>query len=80
MADYSNPNTRLTASKYAWEITFRGPVRNGIFQTQRVRGNYDTRPDDTVGSFLTSSIAWYSKVSKIPREDVAIASYSLREE
>ncbi|WP_445520462.1 hypothetical protein [Streptomyces sp. NEAU-174] len=81
MTDYSNPDTPLTARRYAWDATFtRGPVRHGTVTTQRIEGgSYDTQPGATVGSLLAGLTTWYSKEFKIPREDVAIVSYSLRE-
>ncbi|MEV0220868.1 hypothetical protein [Streptomyces sp. NPDC050704] len=80
MTNYSNPNTRLTAARYAWDVTFkRGPVSNGKFTTQRIEGSYDRQPGATVGSLLAGLTNWYAQSNNIPAADVTIASYSLRE-
>lgn len=80
MADYSNPTTRLTASRYAWDVTFtRGPLRNGNNPSQDCTGTYDTQPGATVGSLLAGLTAWYAKSNDIPVADVTLVRYSLRE-
>jgi hypothetical protein len=83
MADYSNPTTPLTASRYAWDVTFRGPTSHGTATTQRIEGSYDTQPGATVGSLLaglTNLYAQnYAQSNGIPAADVVIVSYSLRE-
>ncbi|MFI9598910.1 hypothetical protein ACIHCX_03345 [Streptomyces sp. NPDC052043] len=80
MADYSNPNTPLTASRYAWDATFkRGPAHRGRFESQRIEGSYDTQPGATVGSLLAGLTNWYAQTNGIPVADVTILSYSLRE-
>lgn len=80
MPDYSNPNTPLTARRYAWEVTVtRGPVRYGINSSQDCTGSYDTQPDATVGSLLTVIKSWYAKRNGIAESDVTIVRYSLRE-
>lgn len=80
MADYSNPNTRLTASRYAWNVTFtRGPVRYGNNPAQDCAGSYDTQPNATVGSLLAGLTAWYAQTNGIPVADVTVVRYSLRE-
>ncbi len=80
MADYSNPNTPLTASRYAWNVTFtRGPLRHGRNPSQDCTGSYDTQPGATVGSLLAGLTAWYAKTNGISAADVTIVRYSLRE-
>ncbi|MEV5347179.1 hypothetical protein [Streptomyces achromogenes] len=81
MPDYSDPNTKLTARRYAWDATFqRGPAHHGRVVTQLVTdGTYDTQPGATVGSLLASLASWYAQTNGIPQADVKILSYSLRE-
>ena len=75
MADYSNPNTPLTASRYAWDATFR----YGTLTNQRIEGSYDTQPGATVGSLLAGLTNWYAQSNGIPVANVTLTSYSLRE-
>lgn len=81
MPDYSNPNTKLTASKYSWDVTFQlGPVRNGRVITQDVTdGAYDTQPGDTVEVLLGKLVTWFAKTQGHPKSDLTIVRYSLRE-
>lgn len=80
MADYSNPNTQLTASRYAWDVTFtRGPLRHGKNPSQDCTGTYTTQPGATVGSLLAGLTAWYAQSNGIPVADVTLVRYSLRE-
>lgn len=80
MPDYSNPDTRLTARRYAYEATFiRGPVRYGLNNSQDVIGTCDTKPGATVGHLLSGLKSWYAKSNGIPVADVTIVRYSLRE-
>lgn len=80
MADYSNPITRLTASRYAWDVTFtRGPLRTGNNPSQDCTGSYDTQPGATVGSLLAGLTAWYAQSNGISAADVTIVRYTLRE-
>ncbi|MFF6847115.1 MULTISPECIES: hypothetical protein [Streptomyces] len=80
MTNYSDPNTRLTASRYAYEATFiRGPVRYGLNDSQDVIGTCEVKPGATVGSLLAGLKSWYAKSNGIPVTDVTIARYSLRE-
>ncbi|MEU3528843.1 hypothetical protein AB0E62_34180 [Streptomyces sp. NPDC038707] len=81
MPDYSNPNTKLTARRYAWDVTFQlGPVHNGRSITQDVTdGTYDTQPGATVGSLLAGLVTWFAKTQGHPTSDVTIVRYRLRE-
>lgn len=80
MADYSNPNTPLTARRYAWDATFvRGPLRYGSNPSQDCSGSYDTQPGATVGSLLAGLTNWYAQSNSIPAAEVTIVRYSLRE-
>lgn len=84
MPDYSNPTTRLTANRYAWDVTFRGPSSHGTVTTQRIEGSYDTQPGATVGSLLAGLTNLYARDyaqgNGIRAADIVIVSYSLREQ
>lgn len=80
MADYSNPNTPLTARRYHWSGTFtRRPIQSGRNPSQDCTGNYDTQPGATVGSLLNGLIAWYAKQNNVPRDQVVLVRYTIRE-
>lgn len=80
MTDYSNPDTPLTARRYAWEATIvRGPVRYGNNPSQDCTGTCTPRPGATVGSLLEWIKSWYAERNGIPVSDVTIVRHSLRE-
>ncbi|MGZ0231127.1 hypothetical protein [Streptomyces sp. CPS1] len=80
MADYSNPNTHLTAPAYAWSATLtRGPLKYGNNPSQDCTGSYTTQPGATVGTLLDGIKTWYSQQYNIPLQDVVLVRYSLRE-
>lgn len=80
MADYSNPTTRLTASRYAYSVTLtRGPVRSGANHSHDTTGTYTVQRNDTVADFLAKISAWYSQTYDVPRNNVVVVRYSLRE-
>ncbi|MFD8088656.1 hypothetical protein [Streptomyces malaysiensis] len=80
MPDYSNPNTQLTASSYAWEATIaRGPLRYGQNPSQECAGVVTPLPGATVERLLAYIQSWYAQEKGIPVSEVIIVRYSLRE-
>lgn len=79
MADYSNPNTRLTASKYAWSATAARPPKNGTVETQQIDGSYTPPPGATVGTLRDGLRHMFAEKWGVPVSDVTIVSYSLWE-
>ncbi|HET6633995.1 MAG TPA: hypothetical protein VFH77_03100 [Streptomyces sp.] len=80
MPNYNNQNTRLTASDYAWDVTFViGKLRTGNNPSQDCSGSYTTQPGATVGSLLNGLATWYAQNNGVRTKDVTIVRYSLRE-
>lgn len=80
MADYSNPNTPLTASRYAWSATLtNGPLRNGANPSKDRTGSYTPPPGATVGTLLDGIRTLHARECGIPVENAALVRYSLRE-
>lgn len=79
MPDYSNPNTPLTANKYAWSATAVRPTGHGSTLSQQIDGSYTPPPGATVGILLTAIRGVFAKEWSTPAANVTIASYSLRE-
>lgn len=80
MADYTNPKTRLTASKYAWSVTLsNGPLKNGKNPATDRTGVYTPPPGATVGTLLDGLRTLHARECGIPVSDVVIVRYSLRE-
>jgi hypothetical protein len=80
MPNYSNPKTKLTASAYTYSVTLtRGPLRVGRNEATDTNGTYTAQPGETVGDFLTKIANWFSYTYKVPRKDVTVVRYSLRE-
>lgn len=80
MADYSNPTTPLTASRYAWSATLTcGPLHNGSNPAKDRTGSYTPPPGATVGTLLDGIRALHAQDCGIPVEDVVLVRCSLRE-
>jgi hypothetical protein len=80
MADYSNPNTRLTARSYAWSATLTcGPVHYGSNAAKDRTGSYTPPPGATVGTLLEGIRDLHARECGMPVADVFLVRYSLRE-
>ncbi|MFF2852653.1 hypothetical protein ACFVT5_41130 [Streptomyces sp. NPDC058001] len=80
MADYSDPNTPLTASGYAWSATLTlGPVKHGSNPAKDRTGVYAPPPGATVSTLLAGIRALHARESGVPAESVVLVRYSLRE-
>ncbi|MGA4864123.1 hypothetical protein ACPB9J_15900 [Streptomyces lavendulocolor] len=80
MADYSNPNTPLTARAYQWSVTLsNGPLRNGKNATTDRTGSYNPPAGATVGTLLDGLRALHARETGVPVGDVVLVRYSLRE-
>lgn len=80
VADYSDRTTRLTARKYAWDVTLtRAPLRHGRNESHDCTGIYNTQPGATVGSLLAGITSWYAQRESIPANEVVLVRYSLEE-
>ena len=80
MADYSDPNTPLTAAGYAWSATLaRGPLQRGANDSHDCTGSYTTQPGATVGDLRAGITGWYAQTYGVPVEAVVIVRLSLRE-
>ena len=78
-ADYSNPDTPLSASQYAWSATAARPPQNGAVETQQIDGSYTPPPGATVGILRDGLRRMFAEKWGVPVSDVTIVSYSLRE-
>lgn len=80
MADYSNPNTRLTASKYAWSITLTSrPLKHGKNPSTDRTGAYTPPPGATVSTLLDGLRTLHARECGVPVQDVVVVRFSLRE-
>lgn len=80
MADYSNPNTPLTARQYAWSATLtQGPLRHGANPAKDRTGSYTPPPGATVKTLLDGIRTLHAQECGIPVGDVVLVCYSLRE-
>ncbi|MEH0627881.1 hypothetical protein [Streptomyces stelliscabiei] len=80
MADYSNPNTRLTAGRYAWNATLtNSPVKHGRNASKDRTGSYTPPPGATVGTLLDGIRTLHARECNVPVSDVVLVRYSLTE-
>ncbi|MEU4154769.1 hypothetical protein [Streptomyces antimycoticus] len=80
MPDYSNPNTKLTGSRYVWSATLTSrPLRSGSNPAQDRTGNYSPPPGATVGTLLDGIRTLHARENSIPVESVVLVRYTLRE-
>lgn len=80
MTKYSDPNTPLTAKKYAWSATLTcGPLQYGSNAAKDRTGSYTPPPGATVGTLLAAIRAFHAQESGVPAESVVLVRYSLRE-
>ncbi|MEV0779194.1 hypothetical protein [Streptomyces sp. NPDC050428] len=79
MPDYSNPNARLTASKYACSVSAARPMPGGNILTQQIDGSYIPRPGATVKAFLDEWRHHFAQMWGVPVMDVTIVRHSLWE-
>ncbi|QLJ01526.1 hypothetical protein HZZ00_11140 [Streptomyces sp. NEAU-sy36] len=80
MADYSNPNTKLTARSYAWSATLtRGPLKHGKNAAQDRTGSYTPPAGATVGTLLDGIRTMHARECGIPVAEVVLVRYSLHE-
>lgn len=81
MPNYTNPNTPLTASRYAWSVTLTiGPLKCGSNPAQDRTGKYTPPPGATVNTLLQGVRALHAQERGVPVGDVTIVRYSLREQ
>lgn len=80
MADYNNPNTRLTAARYAWTATLtNGPVKEGRNAAKDRTGSYSPPPGATVGTLLDGIRTLHAREAGVPVSAVVLVRYSLTE-
>lgn len=80
MANYDKPNTKLAAAAYQYNVTLmRDSGRAGLHPSHDAPGTYTPQPGETVNDFLTKIANWYSQTYNVPRKDVRIVRYTLKE-
>ncbi|UJV41609.1 hypothetical protein [Streptomyces sp. AMCC400023] len=80
MADYSNPNTPLTAARYAWTATLtHRPVQHGRNAAKDRTGSYTPPPAATVATLLDGIRTLHAREAGVPVSDVVLVRYSLTE-
>ncbi|MBP5884524.1 hypothetical protein QBA57_21400 [Streptomyces scabiei] len=80
MADYSNPNTRLTAGRYAWTATLtQSPLKHGSNAAKDRTGRYTPPPGATVKTLLNGIRTLHAQECGAPVANVVLVRYSLTE-
>ena len=80
MVDYSNPNTPLTAPRYAWEASITiGLLRPGLNPAKDRTGIYIPPPGATVKTLRDGIRVLHARECGVPAGDVVLARCVLRE-